>query len=123
MSRGYVHSNWNKPEHTQVVEKALGVPVLQGYVVHHKDGNVKNNCIENLEVMTRGEHTKLHCGVSGEPDRHGHVLVHCPECNKDMLIEYANTKRPTFTGLCKSCAARLHGKIRQQEGGTPCQNQ
>ena len=29
-------------------------------IVHHKDGNVKNNKINNLEVMSRSEHTKLH---------------------------------------------------------------
>lgn len=30
------------------------------YVVHHKDGNRKNNDIENLEVMLKGEHSRMH---------------------------------------------------------------
>lgn len=30
------------------------------YVVHHKDGNKKNNSVDNLQVMTKAEHTKLH---------------------------------------------------------------
>lgn len=29
-------------------------------VVHHIDGNITNNNIDNLNVMTRSEHTKLH---------------------------------------------------------------
>lgn len=30
------------------------------FVVHHKDGNHSNNSIENLEVLTRSEHTQTH---------------------------------------------------------------
>lgn len=29
-------------------------------IVHHKDGNKKNNSVDNLEIMTLSEHTKLH---------------------------------------------------------------
>lgn len=32
------------------------------WVVHHKDENPQNNDILNLEVMTHGEHNKLHHG-------------------------------------------------------------
>lgn len=31
-----------------------------GYDVHHKDGNHGNNDLSNLEILTRGEHVKLH---------------------------------------------------------------
>lgn len=30
------------------------------YDVHHKDGNHNNNSIDNLEILTRGEHSRLH---------------------------------------------------------------
>ena len=97
--------------------------VVSIWLVHHKDGNPKNNCIDNLQVMETGEHIKLHHCTSFEPDALERVLVQCPECGRNRFIRYDCTKRPSFTGLCKSCAARLHGKIRQQEGGTPCQSQ
>jgi hypothetical protein len=29
-------------------------------VIHHKDGNKRNNAIENLELMTQGKHVKHH---------------------------------------------------------------
>lgn len=29
-------------------------------VVHHKDGNHSNNSLDNLEVLTRGQHTAIH---------------------------------------------------------------
>lgn len=30
------------------------------YIVHHKDGNTRNNNLENLELLTKSEHSKLH---------------------------------------------------------------
>lgn len=30
------------------------------YIVHHKDGNRKNNNVDNLEIMLLSDHTKLH---------------------------------------------------------------
>lgn len=31
-----------------------------GCVVHHKDGNTHNNNVENLEIMSRSEHSRKH---------------------------------------------------------------
>lgn len=42
-------------------ETINGIIVLKKeYQVHHKDENHNNNSIENLEVLTRSEHTALH---------------------------------------------------------------
>lgn len=38
-------------QHRHVMEVHLGRPLLQAEVVHHKDGNIQNNTIENLEVI------------------------------------------------------------------------
>ena len=32
----------------------------EGYIVHHKDHNHNNNSIDNLIVLTKAEHTRLH---------------------------------------------------------------
>lgn len=45
--------------HRQVWESIFG-KIPRGYVVHHIDGNTKNNNIENLKIMTQSEHLKLH---------------------------------------------------------------
>ena len=58
-------------EHRLVAEKYLLTDectvVIDGkkylshdYIVHHKDHNRLNNNVENLQIMTRSEHTKMH---------------------------------------------------------------
>jgi hypothetical protein len=50
---------WVK-EHHAVWKKTTGNSVPRGWVLHHKDGNKENNALENLELMTRGQHASLH---------------------------------------------------------------
>ncbi len=49
--------------HRLVAEKMLGRKLEYDEVVHHKDGDKTNNHPSNLEVMTRGEHTKHHLKI------------------------------------------------------------
>lgn len=50
----------NVKEHRYIMEQYLGRKLKSNEVVHHIDGNRENNDIKNLQVMTRGEHSKLH---------------------------------------------------------------
>lgn len=48
--------------HRILAEEVIGRPLKKGEVVHHKDGNPRNNLIDNLEVLSsQVEHAKLHC--------------------------------------------------------------
>jgi hypothetical protein len=46
-------------EHRQVYEETFG-KIPKGFIIHHIDGNNKNNSIENLKLLTQSEHIKLH---------------------------------------------------------------
>ena len=47
-------------EHRLVMEKHICRYVLPGEVIHHKNGNRKDNRIENLALMTSSEHMRYH---------------------------------------------------------------
>ena len=47
-------------EHRFIMEKHLGRKLKRNEVVHHIDGNKRNNNINNLKLMTLSEHSKMH---------------------------------------------------------------
>lgn len=65
---GYLRFNQTKANgknagrrlHDIIAEMVIGRKLKPVEVVHHKDGNKMNNSPSNLQVMTRGEHTRLH---------------------------------------------------------------
>ena len=50
---------YNRNKHRVVWEKHNG-KIPKGYVIHHKNGNKKDNSISNLECLSPKEHGKRH---------------------------------------------------------------
>lgn len=60
---GYIYITRNGKqvmEHRWLMEQHLGRSLTSDEVVHHRDGNVQNNSLDNLEVMSRSLHSYHH---------------------------------------------------------------
>jgi len=89
-------------QHRFVKEQELGRFLRPDEVVHHEDGNGKNNSVGNLKVKSVSKHARDH-----NPSKR--VLLSCSECGKriervpSQLPQKRGFKRPFCS---RSCSAR-----------------
>jgi len=93
--------------HRIVIENHIGRLLNKSEIVHHKNGNKKDNRISNLEIMAVSEHERMHALQRGKTV----VDFVCPQCKKRFtrlkrcsLSKYAYRTDKLF--FCsKSCSS------------------
>jgi len=98
-------------EHRIVMENHLCRLLNHDEVVHHKNGNKKDNRIENLEVMSNSAHVTMHNLMHGRK----WAKLCCPSCKTIFERPYNQTykqKRGMKYNCCSnSCRGRFSRSI------------
>ena len=80
--------------------------IPEGYDIHHLDENKDNNSIDNLECLSKSEHTKKY-GIfnnqftKGKKERTLNIEKECPVCR--VIFK---KKNPALTGNTKTCSIK-----------------
>ena len=67
---GYVSRGFVREHILLMCEKFGWTELPKGYEVHHKDGDKLNNSLDNLVVLTKSEHAKVHSQHKENKDAH-----------------------------------------------------
>ena len=101
-----------------LMEQKVGRPLKPNEDVHHIDGDVTNNNLDNLEIVLHGEHQKRH-----NPKTYFDKIAICAYCGKEFLWlakqqqrHYSNSKRRENMQKDKVfCSKQCVGKFGKQE--------
>ena len=87
-------------EHRYLMEQYLGRLLREGEVVHHKNDDVMDNRIGNLEVKLHAIHSSEHGAARGRK----FVVLRCPGC--EIQFERPENKSFLVNGSMYTCCSR-----------------
>ena len=105
-------------EHRWIMEQHIGRRLTTDEVVHHLNENKLDNRIENLEILSREEHSRMHAPIA---ELSKHI---CPLCEKEFIREArdvrGNIKKGKAGPFCSRECAGKYGQAKQvtTRGGT-----
>jgi predicted RNA-binding Zn-ribbon protein involved in translation (DUF1610 family) len=90
--------------HRVLMENKIGRMLLSNEVVHHKNGNKRDNRIQNLQLMTVAEHNLTHAQQNRKPM----VTLSCPQCKgmfeRPRKRTHLSRRNQERTFCSRSCA-------------------
>jgi hypothetical protein len=92
------------PEHRYVMELHLGRKLLPTEVVHHKDGDVANNVIDNLELISsQAEHMAEHRKSFASETHRECTICHAIKPRSAFYRMSGRKGKETHVPHCKEC--------------------
>lgn len=102
-------------EHRHTMEAVLGRKLNYNEVIHHEDGDKQNNGTDNLSVMSRSDHARLHSST-------GRTMVDlvCASCSNDFEREMRQVTSKINSGqsdfyCSRKCASSSFGHGRSNK--------
>ena len=118
----HYNSTLRRHLHQYIWEKAHGA-IPKGWEVHHKDLNVNNNDLDNLEAMPAEEHRALHSRINKETGRNREARIKnleekarpkaCEWHGSEAGIEWHKEQYKNFMQRSNLCATNVENHLKQ----------